>query len=76
MFELLIIILFVWLFIHSVVLAFKLTWGVAKLCAGILIALALPILVLCLLFASGILLLVPIAMVGIAVGILKACLNP
>ena len=53
MFELIIIIFFIWLFINSVGLAFKLTWGFAKLCAGLLMVLALPVLILCLLFAGG-----------------------
>lgn len=75
MFELIIIIFFIWLFINSVGLAFKLTWGFAKLCAGLLMVLALPVLILCLLFAGGIILLIPIAMVCIAAGILKSCLN-
>ena len=75
MFELIIIIFFIWLFINSVGLAFKLTWGFAKLCAGLLMVLALPVLILCLLFAGGIILLIPIAMVCIAAGILKSCLD-
>ena len=54
-------------------LAFKLTWGVAKVAASILMVVALPALVLCLLFAGGIALIVPLAIVGIAVGILKTC---
>lgn len=75
MFKLIIIIFFIWLFINSVGLALKLTWGFAKLCAGLLMVLALPVLILCLLFAGGIILLIPIAMVCIAAGILKSCLN-
>lgn len=76
MFELIIIVIFIWLLFSSVGLALRLTWGIAKLCAGILMVLALPVLILCLLFASGIVLLLPIAMVCIAAGILRACLNP
>jgi len=75
MFELIIIIFFIWLFIKCVGLTFKLTWGFAKLCAGLLMVLALSVLILCLLFAGGIILLIPIAMVCIAAGILKSCLN-
>lgn len=54
-------------------LAFKLTWGVAKIAASILMVLAMPALILCLVFAGGIVLIVPLALMGIAVGILKAC---
>ena len=73
MFELLTIILFIWLLGKAIGLAFKLTWGVAKAAASILMVIALPVLVLCLLFAGGIALIVPLAIIGIAVGILKAC---
>lgn len=73
MFELLTVIVFVWLLVKAVGLAFKLTWGVAKVIASILMVVALPVLVVCLIFVGGIALIVPIAVIGIAVGILKAC---
>ena len=73
MFELLTIFIFVWLLVKAIGLAFKLTWGIAKVIASILIARALPILIICLVFVGGIALLVPIAVIGIAFGILKAC---
>ena len=73
MFELLILIVFVWLLFKGIGLAFKLTWGVAKIAASILMALAMPALILCLMFAGGIVLIAPLALMGIAVGILKAC---
>lgn len=73
MFEILTVVLFVWLLGKAIGLAFKLTWGVAKAAASILMVIALPVLILCLLFAGGIALIVPLAIVGIAVGILKAC---
>jgi len=38
-----------------------------------LLVLAFPALLVCLLFVGGIALLIPIAMVGLAAGILKAC---
>ena len=65
--------MFVWLLGKAIGLAFKLTWGVAKAAASILMVIALPVLILCLLFVGGIALIVPLAIVGIAVGILKAC---
>ena len=54
-------------------LVFKLTWGMAKVVASILLGIALPVLIVCMVFAGGIVLLVPVALVGIAVAILKAC---
>ena len=71
MFELLIIAIFLWLLVKAIGLAFKLTWGVAKTTASILIGLALPVLIVCFLFVGGIALLVPVAMIAIAAGIVK-----
>lgn len=72
MFELLTIVIFVWLLVKAIGLALKLTWGVAKVSASILIGLAMPVLVICLLFVGGIALIVPVALIGIAFAILKA----
>ena len=74
MLELLTIAIFIWLLVKAVGLAFKLTWGLAKIVASILIGLAFPVLIVCLVFVGGIALLVPIVMIAIAAGILKACL--
>ena len=74
MFELLTIAIFIWLLVKTIGLAFKLTWGVAKVAASILIGLAFPVLIVCLVFMGGLALLVPLAMIAIAAGILKACL--
>ena len=74
MFELLTVAIFIWLLVKAVGFAFKLTWGIAKIAASILIGLAFPVLIFCLLFAGGILLLVPLLMIAIAAGILKVCL--
>ena len=74
MFELLVIAIFIWLLVKSIGLAFKLTWGVAKIAASILIGLAFPVLIVCFVFIGGIALLVPVVMIAIAAGILKACL--
>ena len=73
MFELLTLILVVWLLIKVIGLTFKLTWGVAKITASILIGLAFPVLIVCFLFVGGIALLIPVAMIAIAAGIVKAC---
>ena len=73
MFELLILILFAWLFVKSIGLAFRVTWGLAKFFAVILFVLAVPALIGGLLLASGIVLLFPLVLIGIAWGILKTC---
>ena len=74
MIELLTTAIFLWLLVKTIGFAFRLTWGAAKIAASILIGLALPVLILCLIFAGGIVLLVPLVMIAIAAGILKACL--
>ncbi|MBQ3504611.1 MAG: hypothetical protein IJA75_07905 [Oscillospiraceae bacterium] len=74
MFELLTIVIFIWLLVKTIQLAFKLTWGLAKVAASILIGLAFPVLIVCLIFVGGIALLAPLIMIAIAAGILKACL--
>ena len=74
MFELLTLFVFGWLLVKTIGLTLRLTWGIAKIAAGILIGLAFPVLIVCFVFAGGIALLLPIAMIGIAAAIVKACL--
>lgn len=74
MFEVFALVLFVWLFVGAVRLAFKVTWGLAKVAAVILFVLALPAFIAILLLTGGFLLLVPLVLIGAAFGILKACL--
>ena len=74
MFEILVTIAFIWLFIKVIGLTFKATWGLAKIVAVILFVIALPTLIGCLLLAGGLVLLIPIALVGAAFAILKACI--
>ena len=74
MLDLIIVILFCWLSFKAPGLAFKLAWGTAKIVASVLFAIAVPMLALCLFFAGGLLLLVPLALVSIAFGLLKACM--
>ena len=73
MFELLVLILFVWLFVKAIGLTFRVTWGLAKITAVILFALAVPALFVCLLVIGGAAILIPVALVAAAFGILKAC---
>ncbi len=74
MLELLTIVIFFWLVAKVIGLALKLTWGVAKIVAGILIGLAFPALFVIIFFVGGIALMIPLVMLAIAGGILKACL--
>ena len=73
MFELLVLILFGWLFVKTIGLAFRVTWGLAKVVAIVLFVLVLPTLIGCFLVAGGILLLIPVALIGSAWGVLRAC---
>lgn len=72
MMELIMTVLFCWLFIKALGLAFRAAWGVTKVLAYLLFVLAVPLLIGCLIFAGGLLLLVPVAMVALAGGLLKA----
>ena len=73
MFELLTLVIFIWLLVKTIGLAFKLTWGMAKIIATIMMVIALPVLIFCLVFVGGLALMIPIAVIGIAFGLLKAC---
>ena len=73
MFEFLVLSAFVWLFFKSIGLAFRVAWGLAKITAVILFTLALPAMIGAFLLASGLALLIPVALVGVAFGILNAC---
>lgn len=74
MFEILTVAVFVWLMFKVVGLMFRLTWGIAKLIAGILLFLAAPVLIVCLLFVGGFFLLIPVGLVALALMIVSACL--
>ena len=72
MLDILITVLFCWLFFKAIGLAFRVAWGTTKVIASILFAVAVPLLFVCLVFAGGIALLLPLALIGIAFGLLKA----
>lgn len=72
MFKILTFAVFVWLVVKAVGVCFKLTWGLAKIIAGILMVFALPALMVCVVFIGGIALLIPIVLIGVAVAIRKA----
>jgi len=71
MFEFLIFVLFIWLAVKVVSLGVKLAWGLTKGIASLLLFIALPTLFGCLLFAGGVMLLLPIALLSAALGVLK-----
>lgn len=75
MLDLIIVMLFCWIFFKSLGLAFRIAWGTTKIIVSVLFAIALPMLALCLIFAGGLLLLVPLALVSIAFGVLKVCVS-
>ena len=72
MLEILTIVLFCWLFFKALGLAFRVAWGTTKIIASLLFAVAVPMLLAGVLFAGGILLLLPLILVGIAFALLKA----
>jgi len=72
--DLLLTAFFIWLLVKAVGLTLRVAWGLTKVIAVLLFMLAVPALVACLLFAGGLLLIIPVAMVGIAVGMLKSCI--
>lgn len=72
MFGILVLIVTIWLGVKVLGLLFKTAWGLAKIIASLLFALAVPVLFLCLIFAGGILLLIPALMIAVAFGLLKS----
>lgn len=73
MFEVLVVIAFLWLLVKAFGLVFKIAWGAAKIVASLLMMVAMPLLVILMIFVGGMVLLIPIAMIAIAVSILRAC---
>ena len=71
MLEILLTVLFISLFIWTIKLMFKLTWGLTKVIAVILMILALPTLIGGLMVAGGLVLLIPVALLIGAIGIIK-----
>jgi hypothetical protein len=73
MLEIIISILTLVLFFYAVKLAFKFTWGVAKIIAVILFTIALPLLVILLFVAGGAILLLPLGLVVASIVLLVKC---
>ena len=72
MLDIIMVVIFCWLFFKAIGLAFRVAWGATKLIASLLFAIALPMLIACLVFAGGLFLLIPIALIAIAFAMLKA----
>jgi len=73
MLDILLVIAFCWLFFKALGLAFRVAWGTAKIIASMLFGIAVPLLVVCMVFLGGVALLLPLTLMGIAFGLLKAC---
>lgn len=73
MFGILTLVVFAWLVWKAFGLFFKITWGLARIIAALLLVFAFPALFVCIVFIGGVALLLPIVLIGVAVGILKAC---
>ncbi len=71
MLDFLLTVLFICLFFWTIKLLFKLTWGVAKIMAVILLVVSLPTLIGILMVAGGLVLLIPVALLIGAIGIIK-----
>lgn len=70
-FEIAITVLFIWLFFKALKLTFKITWGLVKIIAVILFIISLPALIACLISAGGAVLLIPLALIAAAFGMVK-----
>jgi len=73
MLEILMLIFCIWLLGRIIGLCFRMAWGTAKIAVSVLMTIGSILLVCCLLFAGGILILIPAVILCVAFGILKAC---
>ncbi len=69
--EIIISILAIVLLIKAISLTFRITWGLAKIVATILLVLAVPIFIVCLVLVGGFFLLIPVGLIAAAIGIIK-----
>ena len=75
MLEIIVTVLFCWLFFKALGLAFRVAWGTTKFVASALLTIAVPLLFICMVFAGGLILLVPLLLIALAFGLLKACIG-
>ena len=73
MLDILILVVFCWLSFKLLGLFLRMTWGIAKIIATLLFIIALPMLVLMLIFTGGMLLMIPLGLIALALGVVKAC---
>ena len=73
MFSILATFLIFWLAYKTLGILFSLTWGLVKIICAVLLILAAPALVICLLFAGGMLILLPLGLVAGAFLLGRAC---
>lgn len=66
------VVLFLWLGFKILGLLLRLSWSIWKVLAGLVLALCVPFLIVCLVVLGGIFLL-PLIAVGLLYAILKAC---
>lgn len=61
-----------WLFFKGVGLALRMTWGLARLIGVVLMAVALPVAGVCVFMGLGVLLLLPVGLLLLALGLMRA----
>ena len=61
-----------WLFFKGVGLALHMTWGLAKLIGVVLMTVALPVACVCVFMGLGMLLLLPVGLLLLALGLMRA----
>ena len=73
MLSILVTVLVCWLAYKTLGIFLSLTWGLAKIMCTVLLMLAAPALVICLLFAGGMMILLPLGLAAGAFMLGKAC---
>lgn len=73
MLSILVTVLVCWLAYKTLGILLSLTWGLAKIMCTVLLILAAPALVICLLFAGGMMILLPLGLAAGAFMLGKAC---
>ena len=74
MFEMVATVVFLLLLVGVVRMAFKISWGLAKIAILAALAVVLPALVGCFVVFSGMFLLLPLGLMLMAFGMVKACI--
>ena len=69
--EIIITVLAVFLLVKAVSITFRITWGLARIIATILLVLAVPLFIVCFILVGGFFLLIPVGLILGAIGIIK-----